>query len=215
MGQSERSFSTRKSTFCRAISGRAIGFVTSPPLWIRLVSGLFSGATVVLYHGSPFYSRHGTEGTMPMPHRDDLSMPKLVDELEVTQSGASAAYSSALERQRLMLSKQFGLSLESLKAIYSTGSSLDPSKFRYIYESCGPRSISAPYMGHGHHLGLRHAVSASAGVCRRNLSCCPRHGHASLESGEPGELVCAQPFPRQSVQFLGPQRSGEVQGGLL
>ncbi|KAL5042110.1 hypothetical protein BDW71DRAFT_211500 [Aspergillus fruticulosus] len=181
-------------------------------MWHWLVSGLASGATVVLYNGSPFYYRHGTEGTTPMPYRDDLAMLKLVDELKVTQFGASATYYSTLERRRLM-PKQFGLSLESLKAIYSTGSPLAPSTFRYIYEACGPQvnlgSISGGtdiisdfgtpcplqpvFAGEIQAVALGMAVEVWSPM-QTNLS----------DTGEPGELVCVRPFPSQPVQFWGP-----------
>lgn len=87
-------------------------------MWHWLVSGLSCGATLILYDGSPFY-----------PH-GPLTMPKLIDELQIKQFGTSAKYLSVLE-QKNVFPKNEGLSLASLRAIYSTGSPLAPSTVSY------------------------------------------------------------------------------------
>ncbi|TVY60888.1 Malonamoyl-CoA synthetase vrtB, partial [Lachnellula suecica] len=56
-------------------------------MWHWLISALASGATLILYDGSPF-----------VPH-GPLTMPKLIDELHITQFGTSAKYLSVLEQK--------------------------------------------------------------------------------------------------------------------
>ncbi|KAL8698644.1 MAG: hypothetical protein Q9224_001763, partial [Gallowayella concinna] len=97
-------------------------------MWHWLVSGLATGATLVLYDGSPFRPLDA-DGT------GELAMPRLIDELQITHFGTSAKYLSVLEQKNTMPITK--LSLTSLKAIYSTGSSLAPSTFEYVYQAFG------------------------------------------------------------------------------
>ncbi|KAL4738130.1 acetoacetate-CoA ligase [Aspergillus similis] len=101
-------------------------------MWHWLVSGLASGITVVLLNGSPFHYRSADGKSV----RDNLAMPKLIDELGITQFGTSAKYLSILEQSEV-LPRQCGLTLKTLKAVYSTGSPLAPSTFRYVYRAFG------------------------------------------------------------------------------
>src|SRR2546423_4086521 len=97
-------------------------------MWHWLVSGLASGATVVLYDGSPF-----------KPHAE-LSMPLLIEELGINHFGTSAKYLSVLEQANILPKKvePKALTLSSLKSIFSTGSPLAPSTFEYVYRAFGP-----------------------------------------------------------------------------
>ncbi|KFG82718.1 acetoacetyl-CoA synthase [Metarhizium anisopliae] len=179
-------------------------------MWHWCVSGLASGATVVLYNGSPFYHVDNGEAV-----KDDLAMPKIIDELGITQFGASAKFFSMLQQNRLM-PRNHGLNLNTLKAIYSTGSPLAPSTFRYIYQAFGsvnlgsisggtdiisdfgtPSPLCPVYAGEIQVTALGLAVQ-SWGPGGEDLT----------GSGEPGELVCVKPFPSQPVQFWGP--NGEL-----
>ncbi|KAK0868592.1 hypothetical protein LTR87_014078 [Friedmanniomyces endolithicus] len=176
-------------------------------MWHWLVSGLASGATLILYDGSPFqYLSNGSSV------KDDLAMPHLINELRITQFGTSAKYLSVLE-QKSILPHNHALPLKSLKAIYSTGSPLAPSTFQYVYKAFGPNlnlgSITggtdiislfgAPcplhpvYEGEIQVLGLGMAVQAWDYT-----------GKDVSASGEPGDLVCVRPFPCQPVRFWGP-----------
>ena len=178
-------------------------------MWHWLVSGLASGATLILYDGSPFqYLQDGKS------IKDDLAMPRLIEELSITQFGTSAKYLSILE-QKSLLPKQGAdaLGLTTLKAIYSTGSPLAPSTFSYVYRAFGPdlnlasitggtdiislfgapSSLSPVYEGEIQVLGLGMAVQAWD-FTGKNVS----------STGEPGDLVCVKPFPCQPVTFWGP-----------
>jgi len=114
-------------------------------MWHWLVSGLASGATLVLYDGSPF--RYVSEGkSVP----DDLAMARLIDELSITHFGTSAKYLSVLE-QKSVMPKEQGVSLKTLRAIYSTGSPLAPSTFQYVYRAFGSVNLGSITGGTGSH----------------------------------------------------------------
>ena len=170
-------------------------------MWHWLVSGLASGATLVLYDGSPFQYLSNGESV-----KDDLAMPKLIDELAINQFGTSAKFLSVLE-QRNIMPNEHGLTLKTLKAIYSTGSPLAPSTFQYVYRAFGqinlgsitggtdiislfgaPCPLHPVYVGEIQVLGLGMAVKAwNAEV--QDVS----------RTGKPGELVCVKSFPCQPV----------------
>ncbi len=173
-------------------------------MWHWLVSGLASGATIVLYDGSPF---------RPLDLNDagELTMPRLIAELGITHFGTSAKYLSILEQKNVRPKET--LSLQTLKAIYSTGSPLSPSTFEYVYSTFGPDinlgsitggtdiislfgapcSLSPVYSGEIQVRGLGMAVEAW-----------DFKGKDVTHTGEPGELVCTKPFPCQPVMFFGP-----------
>ena len=103
-------------------------------MWHWLVSALASGATIVLYDGSPF-----------QPHKE-MSMPLLIDELGINHFGTSAKYLSVLEQANLepRTASPKSATLETLKSIFSTGSPLAPSTFQYVYDKLSP---PAPHPG--------------------------------------------------------------------
>lgn len=175
-------------------------------MWHWLVSGLASGATLVLYDGSPFQYLSNGESV-----KDQLAMPKLIDEIGITQFGTSAKFLSVLE-QGNVFPYDHGLTLKTLKAIYSTGSPLAPSTFQYVYRAFGPdlnlgsitggtdiiSLFGAPcplhpvYVGEIQVLGLGMAIQAW-----------DFEGKDVSKTGEPGELVCVKPFVCQPVKFWG------------
>jgi len=112
-------------------------------MWHWLVSGLASGATLVLYDGSPF--RYVSDGRSVA---DDMAMARLIDELSITHFGTSAKYLSVLEQKTVMPREQ-GVSLKTLKAIYSTGSPLAPSTFQYVYRAFGSVNLGSITGGTG------------------------------------------------------------------
>ncbi|THW76361.1 acetoacetate-CoA ligase [Aureobasidium pullulans] len=183
-------------------------------MWHWLVSGLASGATLVLYDGSPF--RYASDGkSVP----DDLAMAKLIDELSITHFGTSAKYLSVLE-QKSVMPKEQGVSLKTLKAIYSTGSPLAPSTFQYVYQAFGsvnlgsitdiislfgaPCPLTPVYTGEIQVLGLGMAVRAWDYL-----------GADVTITGSAGDLVCTKPFPCQPVQFWGPTGESKYQSSYF
>jgi acetoacetyl-CoA synthetase len=178
-------------------------------MWHWLVSGLASGATIVLYDGSPFRYVSSTDPSTSVP--DDLAMHRLIDEVGITHFGTSAKYLSILE-QKAVSPRAAGLSLETLQAIYSTGSPLAPSTFSYVYSGFpssinlgsitggtdiislfgAPNPLLPVYEGEIQGPGLGMAIRAFDYT-----------GQDITETGEPGDLVCVKPFICQPVGFWG------------
>lgn len=169
-------------------------------MWHWLVSGLGTGATLVLYDGSPFRPLDaGGSG--------DLAMPRLIDELGITHFGTSAKYLSVLEQKRVMPNQ--AVNLKTLKAIYSTGSPLAPSTFDYVYHAFGPVNLGS-ISGGTDIISLFGAPSQISPVFAgeiqgRGLGMAVEawdfEGNDVTESGEPGDLVCIKAFPCQPVMF--------------
>ncbi|MDX2427849.1 MAG: acetoacetate--CoA ligase [Xanthomonadales bacterium] len=165
-------------------------------MWNWMVSGLATGATLVLYEGSPFY---------PGPS----AMFDLVDEQKITIFGTGAKAISAWQKAGVKPRETH--SLESLKTILSTGSPLAPESFDYVYRdiktdlclssiiggtdivSCfAPGCPVLPvYRGEIQCLGLGMAVK----ICRDDGS--------FADVNETGELCCVQSFPSMPVYFWG------------
>ena len=174
-------------------------------MWHWQVSGLASGATLILYSGSPF-SPPDASGA------GDLAMPRLIDSLGITQFGTSAKYLSLLE-QKNVLPKAQDLPMRTLKAIYSTGSPLAPSTFDYVYRAFGPAvhlaSISggtdvvSAFLG-GNPLGpvVRGEIQAR-GLGFAIEARDPVDGTDLSGRDEPGDLVVTRPFPCQPLGFWG------------
>ncbi|KAL8781615.1 MAG: hypothetical protein Q9203_000193 [Teloschistes exilis] len=173
-------------------------------MWHWLVSGLATGATLILYDGSPFrpLDEDGTGG--------ELAISRLVDELQITHFGTSAKYLSVLE-QKNVLPKET-LSLKSLKAVYSTGSPLAPSTFEYVYQAFGPDINLGSISGGTDIISLFGAPSPLSPVFTgeiqvRGLGMAVEawdyQGKDVTYLGEPGDLVCIKTFPCQPVAFWG------------
>jgi len=178
-------------------------------MWHWLVSGLASGATLVLYDGSPF--RYLDKATPSTSVADDLAMHRLIDEFNITHFGTSAKYLSILE-QKSVNPKAAGLRLGELEAVYSTGSPLAPSTFLYVYSSFpetinlgsitggtdiislfgAPNPLLPVYEGEIQGPGLGMAIAAWDYT-----------GAEISSTGEAGDLVCTRPFICQPVTFWG------------
>ncbi|KAI4230192.1 MAG: hypothetical protein L6R36_000305 [Xanthoria steineri] len=172
-------------------------------MWHWLVSGLATGATLVLYDGSPFRPLEA-DGT------GELAMPRLIDELEITHFGTSAKYLSILEQKSVLPRKELGL--KSLRSIYSTGSPLAPSTFDYVYHAFGPDINMASITGGTDIISLFGAPSPLSPVYVgeiqvRGLGMAVEvwdyQGKDVTSAEEPGDLVCVKPFPCQPVTFWG------------
>ncbi len=162
-------------------------------MWNWLVTALCTGATVVLYDGSPF-------------HPDPGVLWDLTAEERVTVFGGGAKYFAALEKAGVTPVKTHDLS--RLKLILSTGSPLLPQSYDYVYRdiksdvqlssiSGGTDIISCFALGcpvlpvwqgeiQCRGLGMKVEVYDDSGRPVR---------------GEQGELVCTAPFPSMPVSF--------------
>lgn len=182
-------------------------------MWHWLVSGLASGATIVLYDGSPFrpFDPEGGKG--------EMAMPRLIDELQITHFGTSAKYLSMLEQASLHPTSHphRPVSLKTLKAIFSTGSPLAPSTFEYVYSSIKADLMLGSITGGTDILSLFCGSCPILPVYKGEIQCrClgmavsvyDYAGNDVSTPGEAGDLVCTKPFPAQPVMFWPPGPTG-------
>lgn len=165
-------------------------------MWNWLTSVLASGATAVLYDGSP---------THPRP---DVLFD-VVDRWDVTLFGLSAKLIDAYRKEGLEPVRSHQLS--HLRTICSTGSPLSTDGFRYVYEHVHPDVHLASISG-----GTDLCGCLVGGDPRRPVWAGEIQGPAlgmdidmlrddgsSCEPGEHGELVCRRPFPSVPLGFWG------------
>ena len=162
-------------------------------MWNWLVSGLASGATLVLFDGSPFYN-------------DGRILWQMAEAEKVTVFGTSAKYISALEKAGVRPADEF--SLPELRAVLSTGSPLAPASFDYVYDAIGADLQLASISGGTDILSCFALGNPVLPVRRGELQC--RGLGMAVEIwndagqpvvGEHGELVCTKPFPSAPVGF--------------
>ena len=177
-------------------------------MWHWLVSGLASGATIVLYDGSPF-----------QPQKE-MSMPLLIDELGINHFGTSAKYLSVLEQANTKpsIAEPKPASLKTLQSVFSTGSPLAPSTFQYVYNNLKSDVLLGSITGGTDIVSLFGAPCPTIPVysgeiqCRglgMSVKCYDAEGKDITESGQPGELVCDVAFPCQPCMFWPPGEAGE------
>ncbi len=162
-------------------------------MWNWLVSGLASGATVVLFDGAPF-------------HDDGRILWRMAEAERLTVFGTSAKYISALEKAGIRPAGEFAL--PDLRAVLSTGSPLAPESFDYVYDAIGGDLQLASISGGTDILSCFALGNPVLPVRRGELQCrglgmavevWNDDGEAVV--GEHGELVCTKPFPSAPVGF--------------
>jgi len=162
-------------------------------MWNWLVSSLATGATVLLYDGSPFY-----------PEADALW--RLAEEEAISIFGVSARYLAAIEKERVNPKQTY--SLPRLRTILSTGSPLSVESFHYVYEevkadvqlssiSGGTDLIACFALGNP--LGPVHAGEIQCRGLGMKVEAFDLDGTSVI--GEKGELVCTAPFPSMPICF--------------
>jgi acetoacetyl-CoA synthetase len=157
------------------------------------VSGLASGATLLLYDGSPFVSK----GSVLWDYAAEEKM---------TVFGTSAKYIDALAKLRLEPGRSHDLS--ALRALLSTGSPLVPESFDYVYRSIKSDLLLASISGGTDIISCFALGCPILPVWRGELQC--RGLGMKVEvwnddgkpvRGEKGELVCTTPFPSMPTGF--------------
>lgn len=166
-------------------------------MWNWLVTSLASGATIVLYEGSPFH---------PGPE----AMWDLASEEAVTLFGTSAKFIDASAKAGVKPGRSRNLS--ALRTITSTGSPLSPEGYNYVYDDvksdvhlalisggtdiCGCFVIGDPtrpvYAGEIQGPALATAIDVWDEEGRSLWD----------EPGRRGELVCTQAIPSMPLRFV-------------
>lgn len=162
-------------------------------MWNWLISALASGATLLLYDGSPFYP-------------DGNILFNYAEVEAATFFGTSAKYIDALAKAGLSPIKTHNL--KKLRAVASTGSPLAPASFDYVYQhikgdvhlasiSGGTDIVSCFVLGNP--LGAVYRGEIQAPGLGMAIDVFDEDG-TSL-NGKKGELVCTKPFPSMPVGF--------------
>ena len=162
-------------------------------MWNWLVSALASGATIVLYDGSPSYPNLG--------HLWDMA-----ERTKITHFGASPKFLSACSNIGLVPKDISDLS--NLKSVLSTGAPLVPEQYDWVYDNIKSDIQLSSISGGTDIIGCFLAGSPILPVYRGEIQCVQlgmdvQSWNDAGESiiGESGELVCVKPFPSMPVKF--------------
>ena len=162
-------------------------------MWNWLVSSLAIGATVVLYDGAPLL-------------HDGRILFDMMDAEQVSVFGTSAGFISAIKKSGLRPIETH--QLKSLRSILSTGSTLVPECFDYIYEHVKQTICLSSIAGGTDIIGCFALGCPLIPVYRGQLQA-RSLGYAVQvfnDAGQPivgekGELVCTAPFPSMPISF--------------
>ena len=161
-------------------------------MWNWLVSALGTGATIMLYDGSPTYP-------------DNTVLWKFADEEQFSHFGTSAKYIETLMKNDVNPSAIFKLS--NLKVICSTGSPLSAECYDYIYNNVGYVHLASISGGTDivscfvlgvPNIPVRRGEIQGAGL---GMAVEIWDDSGRVNRGERGELVCTKPFPSRPVKF--------------
>ena len=161
-------------------------------MWNWLVSALGTGATIMLYDGSPTYP-------------DNTVLWKFADEEQFSHFGTSAKYIETLMKDDVNPSAIFKLS--NLKVICSTGSPLSAECYDYIYNNVGYVHLASISGGTDivscfvlgvPNIPVRRGEIQGAGL---GMAVEIWDDSGRVNRGERGELVCTKPFPSRPVKF--------------
>jgi acetoacetyl-CoA synthetase len=161
-------------------------------MWNWLVTGLASGATVMLYDGHPL---------KPAPVLWDYAEQEAFHIL-----GTSARWIAGCEKARLKPGATHDLS--ALRAILSTGSPLAPESFDYVYRDVKADLQLSSISGGTDIISCFALGSPVLPVRRGELQCRGLGMDVAVYdaagrpvTGEKGELVCRAPFPSMPTGF--------------
>jgi acetoacetyl-CoA synthetase len=189
---------------CDVRSGDVVTYYTTTGwmMWNWLASLLATGATVVLYDGSPMH---------PTQHH----LFEIAASEGITLLGVSAKFIDSIANNRLDIAGSQELS--ALRTICSTGSPLSPNGFDYVYAHVKRDVHLASISGGTDLCGCFVGGVPTLPVYTGEIQA-PALGMAvqfvddkgvPLGAGEgAGELVCAAPFPSQPLGFWGDEPFG-------
>ena len=161
-------------------------------MWNWLVSALGTGATIMLYDGSPTYP-------------DNIVLWRFADEERFSHFGTSAKYIETLMKNDVSPNTIF--KLNNLKTICSTGSPLSAECYDYIYNNVGYVHLASISGGTDivscfvlgvPNLPVRRGEIQGAGL---GMAVEIWNDKGRVRRGERGELVCTKPFPSRPVKF--------------
>nr|BFD42734.1 acetoacetate--CoA ligase [Pseudomonas sp. FFPRI_1] len=156
-------------------------------MWNWLVSALATGASLVLYDGSPF-------------HPSTEHLIDLIDSETINVFGTSPKYLAALEKAGSQPRRSHRL--DSLKTLLSTGSPLSPQSYDYVYREIksdlclasmsGGTDIVACFVAGNPLQPVRRGEMQGKGL---GMAIEVWNDQGRPVIGEKGELVCTRHFP--------------------
>ena len=162
-------------------------------MWNWLVSGLASGAVLLLYDGSPFAS----QGTILFDYAAAERM---------THFGTSAKFIDAAAKMGLQPRSSHNLT--ALRAVFSTGSPLSPEGFEWVYREVKGNILLAAISGGTDIVSCFVLGNPLLSVYRGEIQCRGLGLAVAVfnDEGQPcvaekGELVCTKPFPAMPIGF--------------
>ena len=162
-------------------------------MWNWLASGLASGATLLLYDGSPFIRR----GAILFDFAEAERM---------THFGTSAKFIDAI--CKINLKPRETHNLVKLRAVLSTGSPLAPESFDYVYRDIKADVCLSSISGGTDIVSCFVLGNPVLPVYRGEIQCRGLGMKVEVydENGKPvtgkkGELVCTKPFPSMPIGF--------------
>jgi acetoacetyl-CoA synthetase len=162
-------------------------------MWNYIHGALLAGATMVLYDGSPAYP--------------DLNVLwRFTEEAKINHFGTSAGYLLANRKEGIQPDKNFDLS--SLRSIGSTGSTLPPEGFDWVYKEVkhdvwlasmsGGTDVCSAFVG-GNPLWPVYLGEIQCRALGCKLEAFDDDGNPLID--EEGEMVITQPMPSMPIYF--------------
>jgi acetoacetyl-CoA synthetase len=162
-------------------------------MWNWLISGLQTGASIVLYDGNPAWP-------------DTARLFDLIDSEQISHFGTSAKFIQAVEKSGLVPWARHQLS--SLKVLLSTGSPLLHESYDFIYRDIKADLLVASISGGTDIVSCFALGNPLLPVYRGELQCLGLGMDVAVYSDagiavdeQKGELVCRTPFPSMPVAF--------------
>ncbi|MGW2523471.1 acetoacetate--CoA ligase [Streptomyces sp. NPDC001617] len=162
-------------------------------MWNFQVSGLLTGAMIVLFDGNPAYP-------------DAAGLWRVVEDTGVTVFGCGAAFLVGCRKAGMRPGDHFDLS--RLRGMVSTGSPLPAEAFQWVYgavnptvllqSSSGGTDVATAFVG-GNPMLPVHAGEIATRMLGVNAQAFDEDGSPVV--GQPGEFVVTEPMPSMPVFF--------------
>jgi acetoacetyl-CoA synthetase len=164
-------------------------------MWNALVSGLATGATIVLFDGAPLQP-------------DPRILWRLAQSEQVTIFGTSPRFLTACEHAGIRPGTEFDLG--ALRTIVSTGAPLNPASYRYVYRDVKADVQLASITGGTDIMACFGGGCPILPVYEGEIQCLGLGMKTEVydDEGAPiigrqGELVCSEPFPSVPLALWG------------
>jgi len=162
-------------------------------MWNWLISGLASGATIVLYDGSPGFPYIG-------------HLWKILERWKITHFGTSPKFLDIARKADYLPNHKHAF--DALRVILSTGSPLSVELFKWVYKNIkedvkltsisGGTDIVSCFVLGCPNLPV-YAGEIQAKGLGMNVHAYDEQGNSVV--GKKGELVCTTPFPSMPIHF--------------